>query len=102
MQLGYFQPFSFQVAPDPLGFGIVLYANAVVRGGMTIITAFLPTLYMEATPDQPWLDALYTLGYRPFYTNGVKLHPPRPLERQNDVLLVHDTKIDRLAALIEI
>jgi FkbM family methyltransferase len=75
--------------------------DRVVRGGMGIITALLPTLYMEVAPDQPWVEVLYRRGYLPFYTNGMKLHPPRPQEWQNDVLLVHGSKIDRLAKLIE-
>jgi FkbM family methyltransferase len=73
----------------------------VVRGGIRIITALLPTLYMEVAPDQPWLHVLYSGGYRSFYTDGVRLHSPRPGERQNDVLLVHCSKIERIAGLIE-
>jgi FkbM family methyltransferase len=74
--------------------------DRVVSGGMAIITALLPTLYMEATPDQPCVEALCARGYLPFYTDGVRLHPPRPQERQNDVLLVHRSKVDRLAKLM--
>lgn len=72
----------------------------VVYGAMGIIAAMLPTLYIETAPDQPWLDILYKLGYLPFYTDGVTLHPPRPKELQNDLLLVHQSKIDRLASLM--
>jgi FkbM family methyltransferase len=75
--------------------------DRVVSGGIGIITALLPTLYMEVAPDLPWVEVLYRNGYLPFYTDGVKLHPPRPKECQNDVLLVHCSKIDRLAELVE-
>ena len=73
----------------------------VVRGGMQVISTLLPILYMEVTPDQAWMQVLYDIGYLPFYTDGVKLHSPRPGELQNDLLLVHRSKTDPMAKLIE-
>jgi hypothetical protein len=42
---------------------------------------------MESPFDQSWPDC------RPFYKNGVKLWIPHTSERQNDVLLVHDSRL---------
>jgi FkbM family methyltransferase len=72
----------------------------VVRGGIGMIDALLPTLYMEVLPTQPWVELLYSRGYRPFYTDGVKLHRPMPQETQNDLLLVHQSKLGRLTNVI--
>ena len=73
----------------------------VVRGGMGIITASLPTLHGGGAGPALGRGAVIEQDYVPFHTNGTRLHPPRPQERQNDVLLVHRSKIDRLARLTE-
>jgi len=72
----------------------------VIRGGIGLVSALLPTLYVEVAPDRPWMQLLYGKGYLPFYTDGAALHPPRPGEWQNDVLLVHRSRMDRLSGLI--
>jgi 2-O-methyltransferase len=71
----------------------------VVGGGRKTIGHFVPTLYLETPLDQPWLDCLYERGYRPFYNDGVKLWTPRTGERQNDVLLVHNSRLDQISGL---
>jgi len=65
----------------------------VVKGGLKLIYGCLPTLYVEAPYDRPWLSVLYDTGYKPFYTDGKSLYPPRESERQTNVLLVHESKI---------
>ena len=72
----------------------------VIRGGIGLVSALLPTLYLEVAPDRPWMELLYGKGYLPFYTDGAALHPPRPGEWQNDLLLVHRSRTDRLSGLI--
>jgi FkbM family methyltransferase len=73
--------------------------DRVVGGGMSTIGRFAPTLYLETPFDQFWLDCLYDRGYRPFYNDGVKLWTPHTGERQNDVLLVHCSSLNRISGL---
>jgi FkbM family methyltransferase len=65
----------------------------VVRGGLGLISGSLSALYIEAPHDRPWLSVLYDIGYRPFYTDGATLYPPREGEQQTNVLVVHESKI---------
>ena len=69
--------------------------DRVVKGGVKTIGQFLPALYLETPLHRPWLFSLYDIGYRPFYNDGKRLYAPREGEQQTNVLLIHQSKVNR-------